>query len=209
MRTEDVSTDREVGEHPGRTPGAQPGGNTEPEGDSAGRIAELLSMLFRLAKRTMAAQHTPIEPAAYPVLWRLAAEGPRRAGELAAVTCADPSTVSRQVAALVRAGLVERRADPQDGRASQLAPTAEGLRVLAAERDRRAEYLTRVLGGWPAEDRAVLGDLLERFVSDLQDAVSSGDLRPATRHAPRHTEPVPSGAAARSQTSHETRSTTR
>ena len=40
--------------------------------------------------------------------------------------CADPSTVSRQVASLVKAGLVERQADPDDGRASILVPTELG-----------------------------------------------------------------------------------
>src|SRR4051794_25994187 len=48
------------------------------------------------------------------LLAKLVHLGPRRSGELAAELCADPSTVSRQVATLVKQGLVERQADPED-----------------------------------------------------------------------------------------------
>ena len=57
------------------------------------------------------------------LLKALAMHGPRRSSELAAAVHSDPSTVSRQVAALVRDGLIERQADPEDGRASVLVPT--------------------------------------------------------------------------------------
>ena len=42
------------------------------------------------------------------LLVKLAHLGPRRASDLAEQLCADPSTVSRQVAHLVKGGLVER-----------------------------------------------------------------------------------------------------
>ena len=67
-------------------------------------------------------------------------EGPMRAGALAECLQSDPSTVSRQVAALVKDGLLERRADPADGRASLLVLTAKADAVLA-EHDRiRLDY---------------------------------------------------------------------
>src|SRR5690349_22300310 len=45
------------------------------------------------------------------LLKNLVAMGPSRSSALAAAVHSDPSTISRQVAALVRDGLVERRAD--------------------------------------------------------------------------------------------------
>ena len=70
--------------------------------------------------------HTTVTPPGEPVrvgssALSYAADAHRRA--LAAAVHSDPSTVSRQVAALVRAGLIERQADPEDGRASVLVPT--------------------------------------------------------------------------------------
>ncbi|WP_328592576.1 MarR family winged helix-turn-helix transcriptional regulator [Saccharopolyspora elongata] len=79
--------------------------------------------------------------------------GPLRAGEIAAALCMSPSTISRQVAVLVGSGLIERRADPDDGRASLLAATATGRRMLDAERRRRAAQYIDALAGWPPEAR--------------------------------------------------------
>ncbi|GAA1872950.1 hypothetical protein GCM10009836_62360 [Pseudonocardia ailaonensis] len=135
----------------------------------ADRVVQGIGMLMRVVKRAVpATQDYGLEAATLPVLARLGAEGPQRSGEIAAAMCADPSTISRQVAALVRAGLVERRADPGDGRASQLATTAEGHRVLDAERRRRAEQLASALTDWSPEARGRFADMLDRFVTDLQ-----------------------------------------
>src|ERR1700761_4947179 len=68
---------------------------------------------------------------AHLLITRLAAEGPVRASELAEKVQADPSTVSRQVASLVKSGYVERRADPVDGRASLLVLTDRGQEFYA------------------------------------------------------------------------------
>jgi hypothetical protein len=57
-------------------------------------------------------------------------DGPRRAGALADAVHSDPSTISRQIGHLVKLGYVERTADPEDGRATLLAATDEGRRVL-------------------------------------------------------------------------------
>ncbi len=66
-----------------------------------------------------------VDPSAYPVLVQLM-ESPKRTTELATCLHADTSTVSRQVTALVDVGLVERRADPEDRRATILVATDAG-----------------------------------------------------------------------------------
>ena len=63
--------------------------------------------------------------------------GPLRAGDLVTRLGQDKSTVSRQVAKLVELGLVDRTADPVDGRAQVLAPSPEGSARLARIRAAR------------------------------------------------------------------------
>ena len=74
-----------------------------------------------------------VEWAAYGLLFQLVNDGPRRSSALAETACVDPSTVSRQVAQLVKAGLVERQSDPEDGRASLLVATEQRPRRLRGQ----------------------------------------------------------------------------
>jgi DNA-binding MarR family transcriptional regulator len=77
----------------------------------------------------------------------------------------DLSTVSRQVAALVGRGLLERRADQRDGRACVLAVTGAGQAAIAEhERGRRA-FFDEVLTGWSADELRQFGQQLERFTA--------------------------------------------
>ena len=75
--------------------------------------------------------------AALTLLFHLVRCGPRRQGELAETAMLDPSTTSRYVAQLVRADLVSRRPDPDDGRAVQLVATSAGERVAQELTERR------------------------------------------------------------------------
>lgn len=138
--------------------------------DLADTVVRELFQLTRQVKRS-AERHRPemiVDMAGYHLLAHLHFGGPQRAGEVAAAFHSDPSTISRQVAALVRTGLVERRADPGDGRASLLAATEEGIRVIETERLRRAHVVAEVLGKWEPADRESLTTLLGRFLDDYQ-----------------------------------------
>jgi DNA-binding MarR family transcriptional regulator len=97
--------------------------------------------------------------------------GPSRSSELAAAVHSDPSTVSRQVATLVRDGLIERRADPEDGRASVLVPTERGLELLAGQRKRMGLALAQVFRTWDPADVTRFLELFERFVGDHERAL--------------------------------------
>jgi len=76
-----------------------------------------------------------------------------RLSDLAEVLHTDLSTVSRQVQAAERAGLVERRPDPSDGRASRVYLTAGGRAALERLRAvQRAEIRAAIAGGgWEVE----------------------------------------------------------
>lgn len=104
-----------------------------------------------------------VEWAAYGLLFQLVADGPRRSSVLAESACVDPSTVSRQVAQLVQAGLVERRPDPADGRASLLAATERGRAAYAAKQAHRQQLFAGLVEGWSPADVVALTDLLARF----------------------------------------------
>lgn len=98
---------------------------------------------------------------------KLVKEGPMRASDLSEQLCADPSTVSRQVAGLVKAGLLERRADPHDGRASILAPTEAGLSRVQQFVQMRGKIFAPLMAQWSPEDRATFARLLADFAGGL------------------------------------------
>ena len=96
----------------------------------------------------------------------LTVDGPMRSSALAEAVYSDPSTISRQVAALVKAGLIERRADQEDGRASLLAVSDEGRRFIERQRKRRNAAYARMVAGWSDDDRERFVELFERFVAE-------------------------------------------
>jgi DNA-binding MarR family transcriptional regulator len=133
---------------------------------AADRVQQEIGRLVRAL--THLKRHQPDLAAAH-VLGHLAETGPQRVGAIAHAVGTDPSTVSRQVAALVAAGLVERRADPDDGRAQLLAVTGAGLQCCEEGRRKRVELLATVLSGWPDEARHRFAELIGRFADDVQE----------------------------------------
>ena len=108
-------------------------------------IAQQLVRLGRIRERTNAQIHATsqgeIEVAAYGIIFKLLHDGPMRSGELAEALYSDASTISRQVAGLVKRGLIERRADPDDGRASVLVVTDDGRTASGFLVDRDSQVL--------------------------------------------------------------------
>ena len=90
-------------------------------------------------------------------------ESPQRPGTLAELCHADPSTVSRQVAELVRRELVRREPDPSDGRASLLAITDAGREVCERVRTLRRELLAAAVAAWTDSELDTFAGLLGRF----------------------------------------------
>jgi DNA-binding MarR family transcriptional regulator len=129
-----------------------------------------------------------LDPAAFPLLLTLTRRGPRRQGELAEMSMLDPSTVSRYVGQLARAGYVERRPDPQDGRAVQLAASEAGTCVAHELGARRQEAIVSALGSWDPADIATLVTLLARLNDDL-DAFRPHLGRPIVDLPPRGAAP--------------------
>ncbi|MDP4501659.1 MarR family winged helix-turn-helix transcriptional regulator [Nonomuraea turcica] len=89
-------------------------------------------------------------------------------GELSEAFRLDPSTLNRQTSAMMRAGLVERFADPQGGIARKFRIAAEGAHRLRAAREQNLRGLEKVLADWAPEDAAAFAAYLKRFSSDIE-----------------------------------------
>ncbi|HEX5769531.1 MAG TPA: MarR family transcriptional regulator [Nocardioidaceae bacterium] len=101
------------------------------------------------------------------LLMKALLRGPLRLTDLAAVVELDASTVSRQVRHLEDRGLLERTGDPDDGRASRIALSAEGRTRLETGAERRRAFVSRLVEDWPSEDRERLRLLLNRLLDEL------------------------------------------
>ncbi|NMH99247.1 MarR family transcriptional regulator [Pseudonocardia acidicola] len=132
-------------------------------------LIRLIRLLERAYTQYQAEHPAAVERATYHLLVHLVKGGPRRAGALAEAVHSDPSTVSRQVGQLVRLGLVERAADPEDGRATLLVATDEGCRVFEENRRLRNEKIAEMMAHWSPSDRQRLGALLARFTTDFEE----------------------------------------
>lgn len=110
------------------------------------------------------------------IFWMLktiAAHGSMRVTDLAQYAGLDTSTVSRHVAQLHRAGLIERAPDPDDRRAQRVELSAIGQAQLNAAVHSRIALLEQSLDGWGPEELDDLGRLLTRLVDDL-DTLTHG-----------------------------------
>ena len=136
----------------------------------AGNFVTLMRAFTRIRSRWMAAAAHDVEKSAHIVLRFVANEGPVRASAIAEGLQSDPSTVSRQVAALVRDGLLERRADQGDGRASILVVTDKAHAVLAEHDEIRINHFGEMLAEWSARDLRQFATLLARFTTDFESA---------------------------------------
>jgi DNA-binding MarR family transcriptional regulator len=129
----------------------------------ADNFISLMRTFNRTRARILAAAAHDVEWSTHVLLRCIRNDGPMRASSVAGHLQSDPSTVSRQVAALVKEGLLERRSDPDDGRASLLVLTSKADAVLA-EHDRiRLEYFARMLDGWSDADLRRFAGMLSRF----------------------------------------------
>jgi DNA-binding MarR family transcriptional regulator len=142
------------------------------ESQSASRTASVESLMHALLGigRLMRqrGQGDTLDTGSFWLLKSLASSGPLRVTDLAACANLDASTVSRHVAQLHNAGLIERTPDPLDGRAHRVKLSDAGsARIDAAMRSRRA-LLEKSLESWNPRDLEELEQLLTRFAADVE-----------------------------------------
>ena len=126
-------------------------------------VALLLRRSRAIQARLAGKLHSGLDGAAYGLLVLLDDAGPLRASDVVVKLGLDKSTVSRQVSSLVDLGLVDRQADPDDGRAQVLNISVDGHRRLSELREKRRARWEADLADWDTSDVAVLGELLGRL----------------------------------------------
>jgi DNA-binding MarR family transcriptional regulator len=109
-----------------------------------------------------------LDRSAYVLLSRIQVQGPMSIGELREAFGLDASTLNRQTAAMLRAGVVERMPDPEGGIARKFAITAEGRRRLDAHRAENLDGLEKIMIDWDPEDVAEFAAYLSRFNRDIE-----------------------------------------
>lgn len=109
-----------------------------------------------------------LDRSAYILLSRIQMDGPMSIGQLSEAFGLDASTLNRQTAAMLRAGLVDRIPDPDGGVARKFRISAEGEHQLDADRAEYTQGLEKVLSGWTAEEVAEFAAFLHRFNSDIE-----------------------------------------
>ncbi|MFD3500340.1 MarR family winged helix-turn-helix transcriptional regulator [Streptomyces sp. NPDC058676] len=132
-----------------------------------------MTSFARRARASAGRMHPELSLVSYTLLGHLEESGGCRATDLAEHYALDKSTVSRQVAALERAGLVERRQDPEDHRVQVLDLTGAGRRILAQVTESRRAAFRERLADWPAEDLERFARYLVRY--NAWSAVGSGE----------------------------------
>ena len=147
-------------------------------------FVSLMRVFVKARARMLAAAEHDVEWSAHILLRFVANEGPVRASAIAEGTQSDPSTVSRQVAALVKDGLLERRADQGDGRASLLVVTEKAQAVLAEHDEIRISHFADMLDGWTPEDLRRFAILLAQFTDDFERSSEFTPLSEKVGHRP-------------------------
>ena len=125
-------------------------------------------VLSQLIRRLRAEHRFSLSQGA--VLGRLDRQGTMSIGDLARAERVRPQSMTQTIADLRDDGLIERRADPSDGRRTLVDLTAQGRQVLEADRRQREGRLARSI----AEDLSVSEQrllsealpLLERLADD-------------------------------------------
>jgi DNA-binding MarR family transcriptional regulator len=104
-------------------------------------------------------------------LARLDRRGPATAAAMARQEQISPQSMGATLGALEARGLVERHADPQDGRRAVMSVTAAGREVLHSKRSARTQQIARSLAaGFTAAELSQLmaaAPLLERLAQSL------------------------------------------
>ncbi|MFI5890063.1 MarR family winged helix-turn-helix transcriptional regulator [Actinoplanes sp. NPDC051513] len=139
--------------------------------DIGSRLHDLLRVI-RLTKQRRSEERTAVPSGALGMLALIDRLGTgSHARELAAQAALDPSTVSRAVAALVAGGLVARKPDPYDGRATVLAVTDAGRAALDDALDWYERLVARALADWTPDEIAAFDRQLGRFTEAMDNAL--------------------------------------
>jgi DNA-binding MarR family transcriptional regulator len=129
--------------------------------------ARLRLAIARMARRLRQEAGDELSPSSMAALATIEQRGPLTPSELAEYEGIKRPTATRVLQRLLEAGLIERTADPSDGRSAVVSVTKDGSALLKKLRSRKNAYLARRLRELPDEDVAALeraAEVLERLL---------------------------------------------
>lgn len=143
-------------------PPVHPAGRPEP------LASRLRTTLLRTSRRLRDQRVGDLSDAQLAVLGQVMANGPLTPSELADREHVRPPSMTKTIQHLLEAGLIERKAHPDDGRQVLIEPSTRGRDHILATRRRRDEWLQRRLAALTREERATLSaaeEILRRISS--------------------------------------------
>lgn len=132
--------------------------------ETASRLRAVIGKLSRRLRKTASGAAAGLTPTRISVLLHVARAGPLRISELATAEGLNPTMLSRVVADLAEAGLLERVSDAGDRRTAWVKSTAAGRRLADRMRRERTDALYLALADLPEADRS----LVERALPALE-----------------------------------------
>ena len=140
--------------------------------ETAARLRVTIARLSRRLRPTAAGAAARLTPTKSSVLLTVVRAGELRLSELAEGENLNPTMLSRVIADLGHAGLVERVSDAGDRRAAWVRATAAGRRLAERMRRERTAALNNALEGLSEDDRRSIEralPALEGLAHELRD----------------------------------------
>lgn len=116
-----------------------------------------------------------MDRAGYLAMRMLEDLGPTSTNALAKSLRLDASTVTRQITALERHGLVERCSNPADGRSSTIVLTLEGRQSMREVERERRRCIEALVSDWAGAEQIDLGSALTKLNASLVQSVAQLD----------------------------------
>ena len=135
---------------------------SQSEASDAVRLAVAISRLRSRIRTEAGIRSTGIPISQLGVLGRIINEGPTTAAALAAGEHVTQQAIAQSLATLKERGLVEKQADPGDGRKSLVTATAAGRKLMEGIATSREEWLTQAIdAAVRPEERTLLAEAIE------------------------------------------------
>jgi DNA-binding MarR family transcriptional regulator len=115
-----------------------------------------------------------LDRASYLIARTLDTTGAISINGLASTLGLDATTVTRQAATMEAAQLVQRRADPDDGRVSIISLSPHGRQAMRTVQLARKKRIATLLRDWTTKDRRELARLLAKFNDEINQDITRG-----------------------------------
>ncbi len=137
--------------------------------DSAAKLRMAIVRTARALRQEAAGETSGLTPTSTAALATIERHGPLTPSELAEIERVKRPTVTRTLGCLEREGLIERTADPADGRSFLISLNSAGRERLRRLRGRKNAYLARRMRDLPADEVETLeraAEILDRMRED-------------------------------------------